>query len=212
MLDGDKQRLQVGRETGSAHFCAGRTAVKVFRRPTCRAFRVDRPNAVAATVEVVRVAIGRDPEPAHRIESAIVRAGEPAVRAGQMKVAPIAATDGSPHCTEFPTCISRPMVAVRRRQLKNMAVLVVGTRVGGIDLLGLACRVLGQQHVNLPGLGIGLDVFRPVELGRTQKIGRASRLHDHIGLAVEPVGRIRGPCPNTSGSHSIVPSPLIRRP
>jgi len=84
------------------------------------------------------------------------------------------------------------MVAIRRRQLKNMAVPIVGTRIGGIDLLGLACRVLGQHHVNLAGLGIGFDVFRPVELGRTQKIGRAPRLDDHIGLAVELVGRVEG--------------------
>src|SRR4029078_11574882 len=83
MLDGEKQSLQVGRETGPAHFGACRTAVKVFRRPAGWAFGVHRPETVAATVEGVGVAVCGDPEPAHRIESAIVRVGEPAVLAGQ---------------------------------------------------------------------------------------------------------------------------------
>src|SRR5207342_1624246 len=72
-----------GRETGPAHFSARRAAVKVFRRPASRAFGVNRPDAVAAAVEVVGVAVCRDPETAHRIESAIVGIGEPAVLAGQ---------------------------------------------------------------------------------------------------------------------------------
>src|SRR3546814_14262738 len=52
------------------------------------------------------------------------------------------------------------VVAIRRRQLDDVAEGVSGARVGRVDGLGLALGVFGQLDVDLAGLRVRIDVFQ----------------------------------------------------
>ena len=68
-----------------------------------------------------------------------------------------------------------------------MAEGVLGARIGGVDLLGLALGVVGQHDIDLAVDAVGLDVLGTVHLGGAEQVGGAARLDQHVGLAGEAV-------------------------
>ena len=70
-----------------------------------------------------------------------------------------------------------------------MAGLVLGARIGGIDLVRLALGVLGHHGIDLAVDRAGLEVLRPVHRRRAELIGRQARLDHHLALVGEAVLR-----------------------
>ena len=103
MLDGDEQRLVVGREARPAQFGADRHAIEMPRGAARGAFGLDAPQPVGAAGGALRLAVGRDPQPALAVE----RRGCPACRTSRCAwcrprtMAPTAAIEGSPHFTSI---------------------------------------------------------------------------------------------------------------
>ena len=83
------------------------------------------------------------------------------------------------------------MIAVGRNHLDDVAEAVARARIGGIDLLRRAPVVVGQADIDLLRTRIGFHVLRPVHPGGAEQIGGATRLDQHVRLAVKPVRRGR---------------------
>ncbi len=87
------------------------------------------------------------------------------------------------------------MIAAIGIDLDDMAELVIRPRVGGIDLFRLAAGIVGQHHIDLVGLGIGLDILRPVHPGGAQLVRRQPGMDQHGGLIREAILCHQGPLP-----------------
>ena len=142
MLDRDEQRLVVGREIGPAHLRAGRAAEEQLAR--CRALRLRsraptgrrRGRSCSPNCRRSRSTAGPGRRP--RICRAC-RTSRPGWSRDERRAD--RATDGiAASHQDLPGETRRRMVAVRRRHLDDVAEPVVGARIGGVDLLGLAAR------------------------------------------------------------------------
>ncbi len=125
------------------------------------------------------------------VDRAIVRHAEPAVAAGGRIECRAHLGDRRVAALhqDVPGKARRGVIAVRRRHLYDMAEPVAGARIGGVDLVGLAARIVGEDHIDLVVLEIGLDVFGPVHPGRAEQVGGAPRLDHDVRLAAESVRR-----------------------
>ena len=84
------------------------------------------------------------------------------------------------------------VVAAGRHHFDDVTELVVGARVGGVDLVGLAARVVGQDGVDLLALRIDFDVLGPIHLGGAEQVGGAARFDQHVSLTGKAIrGRQR---------------------
>ena len=79
--------------------------------------------------------------------------------------------------------------AARRDQLEHLAVLVLGPRVGPVDLVGLAFGVVGELDVDAPVHRVRLDVLGPVHRRRADQIGGEPGRDQHVRLARKAVLR-----------------------
>ena len=180
-----------GVKNGPHSLRAGRAAEEVLGRAPRGALRLQRPEAVGAAGACGVVAVRRDPQPA--LASTAQLSGipnQPFLVVADEKVAPTAATDGSPQRTSISHgSVSAAWSPPSGDHLDDVAERVVGARVGRVDLLGLAAGVVGQHDVDLVRLRVGLDVLRPVHLRRAEKVGGAAGLDQHVGLARKAVRR-----------------------
>ena len=106
-----------------------------------------------------------------------------------LNVAPTAAIDGIAALDQdLPSELGRSVIVPVGDDFDDVAKSVVGPWVGGIDLVRLALAVVGQHHVDLVGLRIGLNVLGPVHLRGAEQVGSRARLDDNVGLALEAIG------------------------
>ena len=80
------------------------------------------------------------------------------------------------------------MVAVGRRHLDDVAEVVLGPRIGLVDLLRPALGVVGQHDEHLAGGRVRLHVLGPVHRRRLEQVGGQPRIDHDVGLRVEAVG------------------------
>ena len=172
MLDRDEQRFVVGREHGPHSSAPAGQRKNSFEVRARFAFGLERPHPVGAA--------GRRGPNCRRSRS---RAGprlsiaqlsgmpnQPSLVVADEKVAPTAATDGSPHCTRIShlnfAAAWSPSGGVISMMWPNRCRRAGWRRRPGRPC---GCVVVGEDHVDLVGLRVGLDVLRPVHLGGAER-------------------------------------------
>src|SRR5690606_12013380 len=119
------------------------------------------PQPVGAACRLGRVAVGRDPEPAGRIDGAIIGHAEPAIGGGGGGEGGADLGHGGVAAFQqhFPSAFQRSEVAAVFLDLDDVAEGVLRAGIDAVDLFVGAAGVAGQHHVDLAVDAVGLDVF-----------------------------------------------------
>ena len=177
MLDGDEQRLVIGREARPAQFGADRNAIEMLRRAAQRPFSLDAPQSVSPAGVLLAL-----PSVATHIRPWLSNArlsgmpNQPLLRCFRSKTRRrpqrrrVAALEQDTQRILF-----RRMIAVRRHHLDDDGRSDCRRAGWWRDLLRRAAVVVGQNDIDFLRYRVGLDVFWPVHLGRAEEIAGAAR-------------------------------------
>ena len=174
----------------AAGLCPDRHRQELPHPPALLALQRHEEEAVARR-DRARLPVGGDPQVAGRVEGDVVRARDRADQACVEAVevgARVVRRAGDED--DLPGEGQRGGVVAGLGQLDDVAELVVGARVGLVDLRGGAPRVVGERGIHLAGHRVGLDVLRPVHLGGADQVCGQAGVDEHLLDA--HAGHLRG--------------------
>ncbi len=146
MLNREEEGVARRVEARAAHFGTDRHPEEQLRGAAPSPSVLHGPDTVRAPRVLFVVAIGRDPKTAIGVDGAIVRMpNQPFLVVAVEKEAPTSATLGSPH---FRRTSQRDFVEAKSPSVSEISTMwpkaFFGARIGGVDLVLLALRVVGQ--------------------------------------------------------------------
>ncbi len=144
MLDGQEHGFIVRRQQRAAHFGTDGNAEEQLGCGAGIAFGIDCPKPIGAPSIGGIVAVGRNPEPSHGVDGAVIGHAEPAIlrRCGREGGSHLRNRGVTTFEQDFPCAAGGGKVTISLGDLDDMAESIFGARISDIDFVGRAARLL----------------------------------------------------------------------